>query len=173
MSLTLIISLSEEQAGFTWKPSDNKMLFFLQKCPTFHGTRRFIIMVLFTTSTPQYRIKNVHITLVCLVIVYWLFIGKSKDPDKALGLWTRMQEEDVQPSDEFLSVLGNFLKKEGREVPFVIPEIVEAPPAADIYRGGKKSHEAQETGTPLPATQKFRQALRRNNLDDALLHKQM
>lgn len=84
-----------------------------------------------------------------------------------------MQEEDVQASDEFLSTLGNFLKKEGREVPFVIPEIVEAPPIADVHRGDRNSHGAQETGTGLTAAQKFKQALRKNNLDDALLHKQL
>jgi leucine-rich PPR motif-containing protein len=111
--------------------------------------------------------------LVYLLTLYWIFVGKSKEPDKALGLWTRMQEEDVQPSDEFLATLGKFLNTEGREVPFVIPEIVETPSVADIHRGSKKSSEAQETGTALTATQKFRQALRRNNLDDALLHKQV
>jgi hypothetical protein len=81
-----------------------------------------------------------------------------------------MQEEDVQPSDEFLSTLGTFLKKEGKEVPFVIPEV---PLATEVHRGRRESHEAEETGTTLIATQKFKQALRRNYLDDALVQKQM
>jgi leucine-rich PPR motif-containing protein len=109
----------------------------------------------------------------CVLILYWISIGKSKDPDKALGLWTRMQEEDVQPSDEFLSTLGTFLKKEGREVPFVIPEVSEVTPVSEVHRGGRESLEAKETGTALIETQKFRQSLRRNDLDDALMHKQM
>jgi pentatricopeptide repeat protein len=130
------------------------------------SSRRFIMRML------QYRFKNFRIVLVYLLIVYWIFIGKSKDTDKALGLWTRMQEEDMQPSDEFLSALCNLLKEEGREVPFVIPEIVEAKPVADIY-SGKKSHDSQKTERALTVTQKFRQALYRNDLDDALFHKQM
>lgn len=81
-----------------------------------------------------------------------------------------MQEEDVQPSDEFLSTLGTFLKKEGKEVPFVIPEV---PLAAEIQKGRRESHEAEGTGIALTATQKFKQALSRNDLDDALVHKQM
>jgi len=103
----------------------------------------------------------------CVLIIFWFYTGKSKDAEKALGLWTRMQEEDVQPSDEFLSALGTFLKKEGKEVPFVIPEVTE------VHKGRKESHEAQETGTATTATQKFRLALRRNDMDDALAFKQM
>jgi hypothetical protein len=81
-----------------------------------------------------------------------------------------MQEEDVQPSDEFLSTLGTFLKKEGKEVPFVIPEV---PLATEVHRGRGESHEAEGTGTTLTAAQKFKQALSKNDLDDALAHKQM
>lgn len=81
-----------------------------------------------------------------------------------------MQEEDVQPSDQFLSTLGTFLKNEGKEVPFVIPEVVLA---TEVRKGRGESHEAEASGTTLTATQNFRQALRRNDLDDALIHKQM
>jgi hypothetical protein len=80
-----------------------------------------------------------------------------------------MQEEDVQPSDEFLSTLGTFLEKEGKEVPFVIPEVILT---TEVHRGRGESHEAEASGTTLTATQNFRQALRRNYLDDALIHKQ-
>lgn len=102
-------------------------------------------------------------------IYYHLLLSycKSKEADKALGLWTRMQEEDVQPSDEFLSTLGTFLKKEGKEVPFVIPEVTE------VQKDRRVSHEAHETGTALTTTQKFRQALRRNDIDGALAYKQI
>lgn len=101
------------------------------------------------------------------VTVFWLYTGKSKEAEKALGLWTRMQEEDVQPSDEFLSALGTFLKNEGKEVPFVIPEVTEC------HRDRRESHEAHGMGTALTAAQKFRLALRRNDMDDALAFKQM
>jgi leucine-rich PPR motif-containing protein len=103
----------------------------------------------------------------CVLIIYWFYTGKSKETDKALGLWTRMQEEDVQPSDEFLSTLGMFLKKEGKEVPFFIPEVTE------VHRDRSESHEAHESGAALTATQKFRLALRRNDIDEALAYKQM
>uniref|UniRef100_A0A182SSE3 Uncharacterized protein n=1 Tax=Anopheles maculatus TaxID=74869 RepID=A0A182SSE3_9DIPT len=45
----------------------------------------------------------------------------EKDATKSLGLWTRMQEESVAPSDAFLMELGDFLKSNGYEVPFAIP----------------------------------------------------
>ncbi|XP_069704273.1 leucine-rich PPR motif-containing protein, mitochondrial [Periplaneta americana] len=108
-------------------------------------------------------------------IYYHLLLSyrKSKDPDKALGLWTRMQEEDVQPTDEFLLSLGNFLKMEGREVPFIMPEGGETPPVASGERKGKKENRgSQENATILSVSQKFRQALRKNNLDGALAIKQ-
>ncbi|XP_023722989.1 leucine-rich PPR motif-containing protein, mitochondrial isoform X2 [Cryptotermes secundus] len=103
-------------------------------------------------------------------IYYHLLLSycKSEDPDKALGLWTRMQEEDVQPSDQFLSTLGTFLKSKGKEVPFVIPEVVLA---TEVRKGRGEGHEAEASGATLTATQNFRQALRRNDLDDALIHK--
>lgn len=50
------------------------------------------------------------------------YISK-KDSDKAIGLWTQMQEEDVHASEEFLMKLGSFLKSQGREVPFVVPDL--------------------------------------------------
>lgn len=49
------------------------------------------------------------------------FSGSSDEVDKAMGLWTQMQEEDVQPSDRFLIRLANLLKKHKRPVPFSVP----------------------------------------------------
>ncbi|XP_049288081.1 leucine-rich PPR motif-containing protein, mitochondrial [Anopheles funestus] len=48
------------------------------------------------------------------------YIGE-KDAVKSLGLWTRMQEENVTPSDAFLAELGEFLKSNDYEVPFAMP----------------------------------------------------
>ncbi|KAJ8730618.1 hypothetical protein PYW08_002031 [Mythimna loreyi] len=57
-------------------------------------------------------------------IFYHLLITycKAKETDKALGLWTLLQEEGEVPSDQFLSYLGKHLKSQNREVPFSIPE---------------------------------------------------
>uniref|UniRef100_A0A2A4K6E8 Pentacotripeptide-repeat region of PRORP domain-containing protein n=1 Tax=Heliothis virescens TaxID=7102 RepID=A0A2A4K6E8_HELVI len=57
-------------------------------------------------------------------IFYHLLVTycKANETDKALGLWTVLQEEGEIPSDQFLSYLGQHLKSKNREVPFVIPE---------------------------------------------------
>lgn len=57
-------------------------------------------------------------------IYYQLLMSyiKQEDIDKALGLWTQLQEEDVVPTEQFLITLGNFLKERNISVPFVIPK---------------------------------------------------
>ncbi|KAK9870349.1 hypothetical protein WA026_006434 [Henosepilachna vigintioctopunctata] len=57
-------------------------------------------------------------------IYYQLLLSyiKEEDTDKAFGLWTQMQEEDLPPSDQFLITLAKYLDKKGLEVPFIIPE---------------------------------------------------
>lgn len=57
-------------------------------------------------------------------IYYQLLLSyrKQDDADKALGLWTQMQDEDMAPTDEFLITLGKFLNEKGVQVPFIIPE---------------------------------------------------
>ncbi|XP_071514137.1 leucine-rich PPR motif-containing protein, mitochondrial isoform X2 [Panulirus ornatus] len=47
---------------------------------------------------------------------------QQNDCDKALGIWTSMQEENIEPSENFLLELGEFLQKNDREIPFVVPE---------------------------------------------------
>lgn len=56
-------------------------------------------------------------------IYYNLLLSYTKDdqPEKALGLWTKMQEEDIAPSEQFLVKLGNFLQSKGIAVPFSVP----------------------------------------------------
>lgn len=56
-------------------------------------------------------------------IYYQLLLSyiKHSDPEKALGLWTQMQDEDVQANDEFLRKLGDFLKSKNMTVPFETP----------------------------------------------------
>lgn len=57
-------------------------------------------------------------------IFYHLLVSycKADETDKALGLWTILQEEAEIPSEAFLVYLGNHLKSKNREVPFIIPE---------------------------------------------------
>lgn len=50
---------------------------------------------------------------------------KNSEVDKALGLWTQMQEEDVNIPDEFLLALGRLLKQSGRPVPFDMTNLVQ------------------------------------------------
>jgi len=64
---------------------------------------------------------------------------KQGDPDKAMSVWTSLQEENVQPSDELMIHLGNFLKEKNLEVPFVIPELKPPPPAAPKKTGARRS----------------------------------
>ncbi|XP_059055507.1 leucine-rich PPR motif-containing protein, mitochondrial [Achroia grisella] len=56
-------------------------------------------------------------------IFYHLLVTycKADETDKAISLWTILQEEGEIPSDKFLTYLGKHLKSKKREVPFVIP----------------------------------------------------
>ncbi|XP_063822748.1 leucine-rich PPR motif-containing protein, mitochondrial [Ostrinia nubilalis] len=47
---------------------------------------------------------------------------KADETDKAVGLWTILQEEGEIPSNQFLIHLGNHLKSKNRQVPFVMPD---------------------------------------------------
>ncbi|XP_050346941.1 leucine-rich PPR motif-containing protein, mitochondrial [Nymphalis io] len=57
-------------------------------------------------------------------IFYHLLVTycKADETDKALGLWTVLQEEGEIPSDEFLIRLGNHLKSKNRDIPFIVPD---------------------------------------------------
>ncbi|XP_005185081.3 leucine-rich PPR motif-containing protein, mitochondrial [Musca domestica] len=45
---------------------------------------------------------------------------KTEDTDKALGLWTKMQEENITPNDDFLVKLAELLESKNIPVPFVV-----------------------------------------------------
>lgn len=68
---------------------------------------------------------------------------KEQQPQKALGLWTKMQEEDIQPSEEFMRTLGTFLRANSLEVPFVEPASIEKPKR----RAAKKSQQQTKVQT--------------------------
>ncbi|CAG4949184.1 unnamed protein product [Colias eurytheme] len=57
-------------------------------------------------------------------IFYHLLITycKADETEKALGLWTILQEEGEIPTDDFLVYLGNHLQSKNMEVPFIIPQ---------------------------------------------------
>lgn len=73
-------------------------------------------------------------------IYYTLLLSycKAEDAEKALGLWTKMQEEDVTPSDAFLLKLAELLKSKNIEIPFVIPQQEQS-----IWSDTKKSESNQ------------------------------
>lgn len=54
---------------------------------------------------------------------------KADETDKALGLWTILQEEGEIPSEQFLQQLGKHLKSKNRPVPFNIPDEFKSKPA--------------------------------------------
>ncbi|EFA01919.1 leucine-rich PPR motif-containing protein, mitochondrial [Tribolium castaneum] len=86
-------------------------------------------------------------------IYYQLLLSyiKQEEVEKALGLWTQMQEEDLLPSDEFLQSLGKFLQDKGVSVPFQIPQSVTPPQVVE------KSH-----------IQQFRRKLKEGDVQSAL-----
>lgn len=114
-------------------------------------------------------------------IFYSLLLSYCKDdqPDKALGLWTKMQEESITPSDAFLIKLGNFLQLKGYEVPFVIPKVINqtSPPSSTMLSKSSQSNNSSQTKTPVTNVAstsgsenitQFKQALKRGDIDTAL-----
>nr|XP_040237035.2 leucine-rich PPR motif-containing protein, mitochondrial [Anopheles coluzzii] len=77
----------------------------------------------------------------------------EKDAEKSLGLWTRMQEESVSPSDAFLTELGEFLKSNGYEVPFAMPAqaVKPAKESQPKQAKGAKQGVAAATAAPKPS----------------------
>lgn len=99
-------------------------------------------------------------------IFYQLLLSycNSEDVDKALGLWTSMQEENVQPSDKFLFTLGTFLEQKGRTPPFVIPQISQETKTTE-----SEKQPVEKAQVPEPNLLKeFRKALNDDDLDKAL-----
>lgn len=91
------------------------------------------------------------------------YISKE-DCEKALGLWTEMQDEDLQPSDQFLLKLNSFLKDNNREVPFVVPQIEIEEKKVTKQTPVKVS----ESNIPQNTASVFRHALKNNEIDQAL-----
>lgn len=105
---------------------------------------------------------------------------KEVSPEKALGLWTAMQEEDITPTDIFLTKLAEFLKAEGQEVPFHVPKVVVETPKVEKAEKKLKAAPKTETAIKEPKVQKkrevelspnvaaFKTALKTGNVDEIL-----
>ncbi|CAG7705630.1 unnamed protein product, partial [Allacma fusca] len=63
------------------------------------------------------------------------------DTEKALSIWTSLQEENVQASDNLLVELANFLQTNNQPVPFVIPKFPYKIPKKDEKRRGGRRDE--------------------------------
>ncbi|XP_066146551.1 leucine-rich PPR motif-containing protein, mitochondrial [Euwallacea fornicatus] len=101
-------------------------------------------------------------------IYYQLLLSyiKQDDPEKSLGLWTQMQEEDLAPTDQFLLKLGSFLQEKGHQVPFAIPQ-----PKLKIKQRPVPKESIPQAAPSLPRSRQtiFRQNLVEGKLNDCLL----
>jgi hypothetical protein len=58
---------------------------------------------------------------------YNIVIGRRGDCSGALSLWTSLQDLDVTPSSQFLTMLAELLRSHKMEVPFVVTPTEEWP----------------------------------------------
>ncbi|CAL8088007.1 unnamed protein product [Orchesella dallaii] len=96
---------------------------------------------------------------------------KLGDADKALSVWTSMQEENIQPSVELLIYLADFLRKNDRPVPFVVPDESELPSSAASATSSTANQKPVATGLPKSVAE-FRRCVDMNEIDKALQIKQ-
>lgn len=72
---------------------------------------------------------------------------KEDRPEKALDLWTQIQDEGDIPSDAFLSTLARFLTENGIKVPFALPK----------NDASKLSHSTSELGKKVVVRKTWRE----------------
>ncbi|KAL7740091.1 hypothetical protein ACLKA6_000881 [Drosophila palustris] len=114
-------------------------------------------------------------------IYYTLLLSydKADEAEKALGLWTKMQEEAVAPTDAFLLKLAELLQRKNIDVPFVVPETVQ--PKVKRNKTTVKAEEQPKAEQPkvdppksaqpaktTSATTSFRRAIQANDVDAAI-----
>lgn len=101
----------------------------------------------------------------------------DNQPEKALGLWTKMQEEDIAPTEQFLTTLGKYLQSNNLEVPFVIPnetvpsaKKVDKTPKVKVVKETKapKKEPVQDTPPKSETLSAFKKATRSNDIDKAI-----
>lgn len=122
-------------------------------------------------------------------IYYNLLLSYKKEnqPDKALGLWTKMQEDDMTPSEQFLQTLAQLLKANKMAVPFAEVKVekkekqqqkkreeqTETKPKVEENKNKPRPAKVQKTApvtTSIEATESgsgFRAAIRKGNVDEA------
>ncbi|KAH8271898.1 hypothetical protein KR044_009914 [Drosophila immigrans] len=121
-------------------------------------------------------------------IYYTLLLSydKADEAEKALGLWTKMQEEAVAPTEAFLLRLADLLQRKNMEVPFVVPESAlpkpkrSKPAAAAAAKSEQPKAEqtkadqpkAEPKAAPTPKapsnTASFRRAIQTGDVDAAI-----
>ncbi|XP_059618257.1 leucine-rich PPR motif-containing protein, mitochondrial [Phlebotomus argentipes] len=107
-------------------------------------------------------------------IYYNLLVSYCKDDaaDKALGLWTKMQEEDITPSDAFLEKLGKFLQSKNLDVPFAVPNAKRAVEKEQITEAASSAPKPSKENlniVPVASTVSvFRKALKEGNVDSVV-----
>lgn len=111
-------------------------------------------------------------------IYYNLLLSYCKDqqPEKALGLWTKIQEEDITPTDQFLTTLGTYLESNNLEVPFNYRK--ESVQDQVQTKAPSVATKTTTSVTPSPKPQKtdelsqFKRALRSNDIEAVTVAKQ-
>lgn len=99
----------------------------------------------------------------------------AKDVARAAGLWTQMQEEDVQASPEFLQKLGKFLESQNQPVPFTIPDVLEkvttsAASTSPVIQKNLNVTKAQQdvSETRSPQNREFSAAIKNGDINAAV-----
>lgn len=101
----------------------------------------------------------------------------DNQPEKALGLWTKMQEEDIAPTEQFLTTLGKYLQANNLEVPFVMPnepvpaKKAKAPKVKEVKEAPAKAPKKESVADTPPKSETlsiFKKAYRSNDIDLAI-----
>ena len=86
-------------------------------------------------------------------------LSAAELPDRALVLWTQLQEEGLAPPEEMLSELAALLRRHGRPVPFADPGAeLRAAQAAEVAAGMVQQQETAAAQGRQPGGQGRRQA---------------
>ena len=91
-------------------------------------------------------------------VYYQLIRGYSSrnEPNKALDVWTTMQEQEVIPSPQTLRYLGSFLEESGLPVPF------------DYSQPKQQKQSSQEARSKTDGVSKYSSSVRTGDLDEVL-----
>lgn len=108
-------------------------------------------------------------------IYYSLLLSycKTEDTDKALGLWTKMQEENITPNEDFLVKLAELLESKNLPVPFVVQtkKTVRNNKIAAVAKAAVESVKKPAAAAQVKTSSNislFRKALRTNDVDAAV-----